>query len=141
MNICLPISLLVYARRGSRRAIRRVKRPAVAMMTALFVMALTTVLVIGILDTQAAHYAALKNTADYDRARYLAEAGMAHAVAQLEQDITWRDGIATTEFPAGSGDTYAATVSDGPDALVIVTATGSSGTVTRRLQATIKHGG
>jgi hypothetical protein len=116
-------------------------RRGVAMMTALFVMALTAVLVIGILDTEAAHFAALKNTTDYDRARYLAEAGLAHALAQLEHDITWRDGISTTEFPSGSGDTYTASVTDGADAMVIITAAGTSGNITRRLQATIKHGG
>jgi type II secretory pathway component PulK len=111
------------------------------MMTALFVMAVTSVIVIGILDTETLQYSALRNTIEYDRARYLAEAGAAHAVAFLERDITWRDGISITEFPSGSGDTYTATVVDGPDSTVIVTASGVSGRVTRRLQLTIKQGG
>ncbi|MBM3999569.1 MAG: hypothetical protein FJ297_08545 [Planctomycetes bacterium] len=111
------------------------------MMTALFVMAVTTAVVIGILDTEQLEYASLKNTIEYDRARYLAEAGVAHAMAMLEQDITWRQGVLATEYPAGSGETYSAEVADGPDATVIVTATGVAGRVTRRLQATIKHGG
>ncbi len=111
------------------------------MMMALFVMAVTTVLVVGILDTEAAHFAALKNTTDYDRARYLAEAGLAHALAQLEIDITWRNGIAETEFPPGSGHYYYATVEDGPDAMVLVRATGIAGPARRRLQALVKHGG
>lgn len=111
------------------------------MMTALFVMAVTTAVVVGVLDTETLEYAALRNTIEYDRARYLAEAGIAHAMAFLERDITWREGIPSTEYPAGSGETYSATVSDGPDATVIVVATGASGRVTRRLRATIKHGG
>ncbi len=123
------------------RAMISDRRRGAALMVALFVMALTSIIVVGIMDTEMAHYAALSNTVDYDRARYLAEAGLAHAVAHLEEDITWRDGVPATEFPAGSGNTYSATAIDGPDAMVIVTATGTSGVTTRRLQATIKHGG
>jgi len=111
------------------------------MMTALFVMAVTAVIVISIMDTETMEYSALRNTIQYDRARYLAEAGVAHSMAFLEQDFAWRDGIDSTEFPYGSGDTYSATVTDGPDSTVIITATGTSGRVTRRLQVTAKQGG
>ncbi len=117
------------------------RRTGSAMMTALFVMAVTTAVVIGILDTEQLQYAALKNTIEYERARYLAEAGVAHAMTYLERDITWRQGISTIEYPAGSGDTYSAQAVDGPNQTVVVTATGVAGRVTRRLQATIKHGG
>jgi hypothetical protein len=111
------------------------------MMTALFVMAVTSIIVIGILDTETLEYAALRNTIQYDRARYLAEAGAAHALAYLEDDIAWRAGIPPTEFPAGSGDTYTATVADGADATVIVTAVGASGSVTRSIEVRVKQGG
>jgi hypothetical protein len=117
------------------------QRRASAMMTAMFVMAVTSIIVIGILDTETLEYSALRNTIQYDRARYLAEAGAAHALAFLEDDITWRQGIPATEFPAGSGDTYWATVTDGPDATVLVTAVGTAGSVTRSVEVRVKQGG
>jgi len=123
-----------------RNQIKR-RRAGAALMTALFVMAVTTVIVVGILDTETLEYAALRNTIEYDRARYLAEAGIAHSLAFLERDIEWRLGIAPTEFPPGSGNTYSATAVDGPDSTVLVTATGTSGRTTRRLQVKVKHGG
>ena len=111
------------------------------MLTALFVMAVSSVVVVGILDTEVLQFSALRNTIDYDRARYLAEAGIAHALAELEQDILWRDGFGDTEFPIGSGSTYSVSVQDGPSSTIIVTATGISGSITRRLQVTTRYGG
>jgi hypothetical protein len=129
-------------RRASHRSdLRRSKRHGAAMMTALFVMAVTAAVVIGILDTETMHYAQLRNTIEYDRARYLAEAGAAHALTFLERDIAWRDGIGSTEYPVGSGDTYAATVADGPNGTIVITAVGVSGRISRRLELTVKQGG
>ena len=104
-------------------------------------MTVVSTLAVSMLDTQTLRYASLRNTRDWDEARYLAEAGLHHAFSQLEQNIDWRDGIATTEFPVGSGNTYRAVVIDGPDASVIINATGSAGSFQRKLVATIKHGG
>jgi type II secretory pathway component PulK len=110
-------------------------------MLALFIMAVAALLVVSILDTQTLQYSALRNTTDYDRARYLSEAGVQHALSFLEQDITWRTGIAASEFPPGSGNTYSATVTDGPNGTVVIDAAGVAGAFTRRLQVTIKMGG
>lgn len=120
---------------------RRTFRKAAALLTALFVMTATSTIVITMLDTQTLQYAALRNTIDWDRARYLAEAGMQHALAELETDINWRNGILTTEFPAGSGNTYSATATDGTSGDVVITAVGTAGNVVRRLQTTVKQGG
>jgi Tfp pilus assembly protein PilX len=117
------------------------RRKAAALLTAMFVMVVTSTLIVTMLDTQTLQYAAMRNTIDWDRARYLAEAGVQHALAQLEADIDWRTGVSATEFPAGSGNTYSATVTDGPNGTVIVTATGTAGTITRHLQSTVKQGG
>ena len=111
------------------------------MVTALFVMAVSSVLVISIMDTETLQYAALRNTMDWDRARYLAEAGLQHALAELEADITWRTGVSSTQFPAGSGNTYWATAVDGTNGTVVVTAWGQAGSVTRKLETTVKQGG
>jgi hypothetical protein len=111
------------------------------MMTAMFVMAISSVLVISIMDTETLQYAALRNTMDWDRARYLAEAGLQHALAEVEADITWRAGISNTQFPAGSGNIYWATAVDGANGTVVITAWGQAGSVTRKLETTVKQGG
>jgi type II secretory pathway component PulK len=115
-------------------------------MLAIFVMAVTSMIVITILDSQTLQYAALRNTVDYDRARYLAEAGVQHALSVLEEDFDQSDvagfTIPATQFPAGSGNTYQVTV--GPvqaDGTRVVSGQGTSGSFTRRLEIVIKMGG
>ncbi|WP_145419260.1 hypothetical protein [Planctomycetes bacterium K23_9] len=120
---------------------RRLPRHGAALLYALFVMTLASTLVIATLDSHVMRYAALRNTKEWDEARYLAEAGLNDAFARLEQNIDWRDGIPTTEFPVGSGATYSVVVSDGADGTVNIASLGTVGNFTRRLQATIKHGG
>lgn len=124
-----------------RVSVQRSGRRGAALLMALFVMTLASALVVGTLDSQRMRYAALRNTVDWDRARYLAEAGLNDALSQLEADIDWRTGIATTEFPAGSGMTYSATVNDAAAGTVEVVAVGNAGTFSRRLRVTVKHGG
>ena len=70
-------------RKSSERAYNR--RRAAALLTAIFVMAVTSQLVISIVDTQVIQYSVLRNTLDYDRARYLAEAGIARAITELRR--------------------------------------------------------
>jgi hypothetical protein len=62
-------------------------------------------------------------------------------MAFLEQDITWRDGLANVEYPSGSGMTYTVVVTDGAAGTVVVNSTGSAGTFSRNLQITLKMGG
>lgn len=97
--------------------------------------------VVAVLDTQTMQFMALNNTLDYDRARYLAEAGMNHALSILEQDITFRGTITQADFPAGSGNSYQATVQDGLDGTIRILAAGTSGNFTRRVTANVKQGG
>ena len=93
------------------------------------------------LDPEMIRYMALRNTKDWDQARYLAEAGLHHAIAELEQDINWRTGIAATEFPVGSGRTYSVSVEDGADGTITIHAVGQAGDFTRHLLSSIKQGG
>ena len=128
-------------RKRDRRRMSTHRRRGAALLFALFVMTVVSTLAVSMLDTQTLRYASLRNTREWHEARYLAEAGLHHAFSRLEQDIDWRDGIGTTEFPVGSGRTYQAVVSDGADASVIIDATGTSGNFSRKLVVTIKHGG
>lgn len=111
----------------------------------MFVMAVTTVIVISILDTQTLQFSSLRNTLAYDRSRYLAEAGVQHALAILESNYDnpalYTLGIANTAFPVGSTDSYSATVRQGPNGTVIIAGTGNSGAFTRRLEIVVKMGG
>ncbi|MGB7345750.1 MAG: hypothetical protein WBD20_16155 [Pirellulaceae bacterium] len=127
--------------RSFKRTRRRRSRKGAALLFALFVMTLASTLVVATLDTQTMRYASLRNTFEWDESRYLAEAGLNDAFARLEQDINWREGIPTTEFPAASGHTYSVTLVDGADGTVEITAIGNAGNFSRRLQAIIKHGG
>ena len=110
-------------------------------MLALFVMTVASSLVVAIVDSQLLRHAALRNTRDWDRARYLAESGLNHAFAELEKNIEFRTEIAWTEFPVGSGDRFMATLQDGPKGTVVIQSVGSAGSFNRYLSVTIKQGG
>lgn len=114
------------------------KRHGVALLICLFIISMTSMLLVGVLDTQIGQWAALRNTIDYERATYLAGAGVYHCLAELENDPSWQVGVAKTEFPPGSSGSYAADVRMAEDGTVIVTATGTSGDVVRRLQVTVE---
>jgi type II secretory pathway component PulK len=112
-------------------------RRGVSLLLCIFVMAMTTVVVVGMYQTLASEFAAIHNTTDYERALYLAGAGVHEALAELEEDSRWLGTISSTELPAGSGFTYSATTADGGTDTVIVTGTGTSGAYTRNLQVTL----
>jgi hypothetical protein len=135
-----PIQLTPMAKRNNSTN-RRSPRKGAALLVALLVMAATSMVLIAVLDTQSMQFMSLNNTLDYDRARYLAEAGMSHSFSILEQDITFRGTISQADFPAGSGNSYQATVQDGAGGEIFITASGTSGTFTRRLVANVKQGG
>jgi type II secretory pathway component PulK len=128
---------------GHRRCARR---RGTALMLAVFVMAVASMMVITILDTQTLQYSALRNTMHYDRARYLAEAGLHHAMSLLESDFdmsgTTGFSIPNTEYPVGSGSNYSASISAvQADGTRVITATGTSNTFTRTLTIQVKMGG
>ena len=126
--------------RGTYR--RCVGRRATALLVCIFVMAVTTVIVLSMIDTQTLRMTALRNTQQYEQALYLAGAAIHHAIAQVEDDpgSTPPFSIGPVEFPLGSGDNYQADVVAASGDLVI-TGSGSSGDVTRYLRATITQEG
>ena len=112
-----------------------------ALLVCLFVVAVTSSLLVGVLDTCTTQYSAVRNTTDYDAAQYLAGAAVNHALAELELNPTWTTGIPSTEFPVASGRTYSATVAAGAGTTVVVTGVGTAGSTTRRLEVTVSIGG
>jgi hypothetical protein len=117
---------------------RRKTRPrGVALLLCLFVMSIVTVWVVNMLDSQTVYQSALRNTIEYEHALYLSNAGIHHAVAELENDQDWRGTVTAGSYPASGS--YSATAVDGVTAgTVDVTSTGVAGEVTRRAQATVQ---
>jgi hypothetical protein len=82
------------------------------------------------------YQSALRNTIEYEQALYLANAGVHHAVAELENDLDWRSTVSGGSYPASGS--YSATAVNGATAgTVDITSNGVSGAATRRLQATV----
>ena len=116
---------------------RRPSRDGAALVFTLLGVFMCTMLLVQILDTQTLNAAALRNTLDYQRALYLANAGVHAVAAELEADPTWRGVLTEGAYPAH--DTYTVSAVSGADLdMVIVTASGVSGDRTRTISAKIE---
>lgn len=94
-------------------------------------------MVVNILDTTTLQLSAVRNTGDYERALYLANAGIHHAASMLEADGTWRGTVTDGSYP--EDDSYTATAEHGPDSYTaLVTANGSAGEIQRTVIALIE---
>lgn len=119
---------------------RRPPRRATALLVCVFVLSITTIIVLSMIDTQTLQMTALRHTEEYERALYLAGAAVHHAMAQIEHepDLVLPFTVGPIEFPVGSGQTYQAqVVADGND--LVIDGTGTSGNITRYLQATVSQ--
>ena len=113
------------------------RRSGAALLLCLFVLFLVTVMVVNTLDTMTLQLSAMRNTIDYQRALGLANAGVHHAAAMLEDDQDWRGTVTEGSYPAH--DTYSATAANGPDGYTVtVTSTGVSGDIQRTVTALIE---
>lgn len=107
-----------------------------ALLVCLFVVTLTTLLVVSVLEIETMQMTASRNTVYHEQALALAGAAVHHVFAELELNPAWRVGVQNVEYPVGSGNTYSATVVDGATGQVQITATGTVASVTRRLLVT-----
>jgi hypothetical protein len=97
---------------------------------------IVTLLVVHVFDTITIDLSSVHNNIDYERALYLANAGV-HAVAvQLEQDPSWRGTVTDGAYPAD--DTYSATAVSGANGTAVVTSRGVSHSITRTITATFQ---
>ena len=131
---------VAYDRRACALSLTKARR-GTALLAALFVMSVSSMTVLAILNGQTSQYAALSNTVAYDEARYLAEAATAHGLATLEDDFSFRGTIPRTEFPKASGRYYSALVEDGSQGTVVLTGTGESNDFVRTVSVIVKQGG
>ena len=115
----------------------RESRSGAALLVCLFVVFMTVMLLVQILDSMTLNLSVLRNSLDYQRAVYLANAAIHEVAATLESDPTWRGVVTDGAFP--NHDTYTATAVDGPIInTVAVTASGVSGDIQRNLTALIE---
>ncbi|MGI9456511.1 MAG: hypothetical protein ACR2NU_08110 [Aeoliella sp.] len=107
-----------------------------ALLLCLFVIFMVSSLVLCVLDAETLQWSAARNVNDYERALYLANAGVHHACAEIEVDEDWRDTVTDGAYPAD--DTYSATAVDGTGTNVDITSIGVSGEITRTVNATVE---
>jgi Tfp pilus assembly protein PilX len=114
---------------------RRQCRSGAALMVCLFIIFIVTLMVVNILDSLTLELSSVRNNIDYERALYLANAGVHAATAQLETNPAWRGTLTDGAYP--SNDTYQAVTANGSIGQAIVTSRGASGAVIRTVTATI----
>ena len=108
----------------------------IALLMCLFVLSLVSVWTVSMFQSAAVYQSALRNTIEYEQALYLANAGVHHAVAELESNTGWRSTVTSGGYPASGS--YSATAVNGATAgTVDISSTGVAGGATRRLQATV----
>lgn len=110
-------------------------RGGAALLMAIFTIFMVSAMVISALSTEMIQLAETRNVRDYERALYLANAGVQHACAELEANASWRSTVTDGAYPADG--TYSATALTGDRSMVIVTSTGVAGSIRRTVQATI----
>lgn len=122
--------------RRSSRAPRRGQRSGIALLVCLFVLSMVTVWTVDMLESASVYQSALRNTIEYEQALYQANAGVHHALAQLQSSAAWRGTVTAGSYPASGS--YSATATNGAAAgTVDITSTGVVGGATRRVSSTV----
>jgi Tfp pilus assembly protein PilX len=111
-------------------------RRGAALLLCLSIIFLVTLLTVNVLDTITLDLSSVRNQIDYDRALYLANAGVHAVAAELEASPVWRGTITDGAYPADN--TYSATAVDGAAGKVVVTSRGVSGSITRTVTASFQ---
>ena len=122
---------------GCRRRLKSGRRRGIALLICLFVLSLVTVWVVDMLESASIYQSALRNTIEYEQALYQANAGVHHALAQLESDVSWRGTVSAGSYPA-SGSYSATAVTGAAAGTVDITSNGVAGDTTRRLMSTVQ---
>jgi Tfp pilus assembly protein PilX len=128
--------LVTMAMKRSKTTHRTSRRCGVALLLCLFVLSIVTVWMVNMFESATSYQAALRNSIEYEQALYLANSGVHHAVAELENNLSWRGTVTAGSYPASGS--YSATAVNGSAAgTVDITSNGVAGGTTRRLFATV----
>jgi Tfp pilus assembly protein PilX len=106
-------------------------------MITMFMIFLVTLLVVNVLDTETVELSAVRNSIDHEKALYLANAAMHHALAEIEATPSWLGTVSSGSYPAN--DTYTATAVAGSGNTVTITARGAAGGAIRTIVATVEN--
>jgi len=111
----------------------------VALIISLFVLFLTSVLIVAFLESLTTDLQITKNHSSELEATYIAEAGVEDALYELKQDSSWNAGFTDKLFPEDSSSSYTVTIDDSsyPEITITSTATLASG-YQRTLSATVE---
>ena len=71
----------------------------IALLICLFVLSFVTVWAVDMLESAWVYQSALRNSIEYEQALYQANAGVHHALAQLESDLNWRGTVTAGSYP------------------------------------------
>jgi Tfp pilus assembly protein PilX len=134
------VATYVHERQHNSTRARNADRPngrrGIALLVCLFVLSIVSVWTVNMFQSATVYQSALRNSIEYEKALYLANAGVHHGLAELESNLAWRGTVTSGSYPAS--DSYSATAVNGAAAgTVEITATGVSGEATRRLMATV----
>lgn len=102
-----------------------------------FVVAVSSLLLLGVLQSSQTQVTAIRNTLDFERAVQMAGAGVNQAIVTLENNPAFTGTLPVTEFPPGSGMTYTGEVVRTGPSTVTITGIGVSGDVSRKLEVTV----
>ncbi|WP_442481533.1 hypothetical protein [Aeoliella sp. SH292] len=119
---------------SSRRPCKR--RSGMALLLCLFVVFMVSSLVLSVVNTTVVQYAAARNVQDYERALYLANAGIHHACAELEANQSWRGVVSDGSYP--NDNSYSATAADGDGGVIELVSEGVAGDVRRTVHAHVE---
>jgi Tfp pilus assembly protein PilX len=121
---------------ANRRRSKNGRPAGIALLCCLFILSLVSVWTVAMYQSATVYQSALRNTIEYEQSLYQANAGVHHALAELESNLAWRSTVTAGSYPASGS--YSATAVDGAVAgTVEITSTGVSGGATRRLLATV----
>lgn len=112
------------------------RRQGMALLLCLFVVFMVSSLVLSVVNTTVVQFAAARNVQDYERALYLANAGIHHACAEIEANASWRGTVTDGSFP--NDNSYSATASDAGGGVIELVSEGVAGDIRRTVEAHVE---
>ena len=109
-----------------------------ALIIALIVMALLSLLIVCLLEMLAINVQITGNHSRDIQALYIAEAGVEDAIDRLRDDPSWDAGLTDIEFPAGSGNTYTVSIDNSGSPSIIIASNGTVSNFQRALEVQIE---
>ena len=110
----------------------------VALVVALIVMTMRSLLTISSLEMLTLNVQ-ITNNHIYDlQAMCIADAGLEDAIDRLRDDPNWDMGLTDVEFPAGSGNTYTVSIDNSGYPFMVITSTGTVSNFQRSLEIQIR---